>query len=65
MALPLNIVSVKLLLKGVTVNRNISKVLVFIIIVVLSGTFIGCSSSSKKDSANKTQEHSHGGGCGH
>jgi hypothetical protein len=46
-------------------NHIISRVLVFIVIVVLSGTYISCSSSSKKDSTNKTQEHSHGGGCGH
>lgn len=46
-------------------NRILHTALVFTIIVVLCGTYIGCSSSSKKDSANKTQEHSHGGGCGH
>lgn len=46
-------------------NRNLRKALVFIIVVVLGGTYFGCSSSSKKDSTPKTHQHGQGGGCGH
>jgi len=46
-------------------NRNLRKVLVFITVVVLGGTYFGCSSSSKKDSTPKAPQHGQGVGCGH
>ncbi len=46
-------------------HRILHRVLVFIVIVSFCGVYLGCSSSSKKDLPNKTNQHSHGGGCGH
>ena len=46
-------------------NRILRILLVLTFVAVFSGTYFGCSSSSKKDSTSKTHQHGQGGGCGH
>ncbi len=42
-------------------NHIVRKALVFCIIVILCGVYMGCSEPSKKSSTDKTSQHSHGG----
>lgn len=46
-------------------NRILQKAFIFFIVVILSGIYIGCSSTSKQSSTSTAPQHGQGGGCGH